>query len=178
MIRKTELHTPRLVLKPLATEHSEAIAALLEDGRVAKTVSNIPFPYTIADAEWFVSHVSGEEAPSIVRAIIRRSDGTIIGCIGVEPKGDDEAEFGYWLGEAYWGEGYATEAAQVIVADAMDRLGMREVRAAVYPRNPASRRVLLKCGLQPAPEGAYPETIQTIRGAIEALEWFVLRRDG
>ncbi len=180
LIRKTTLQTERLVLEPLARKHAAEIAALLGDGRVAETVSSIPHPYTLADAEWFVGHVSNEESPTIVRAIVRRADGALVGCIGLEPKAEAEAEaeFGYWLGERYWGNGYATEAARAVIADAAQRLGFRELRAAAYPRNPASMRVLLKCGLLAAGAGLYPGTVKTIRGGVEPVEWFVLRCDG
>ena len=38
------------------------------------------------------------------------------------PLGDHEAEIGYWLGEDFWGKGYATEAVQSVVAYAFEEL--------------------------------------------------------
>jgi RimJ/RimL family protein N-acetyltransferase len=56
------------------------------------------------------------------------------------------AEIGYWLGEPFWGRGIATAAVAAFTAHAFADLGLRRVFARVLEWNPASARVLEKCG--------------------------------
>ena len=58
------------------------------------------------------------------------------------------AEIGYWLGVKYWGNGYATEAARALIDHTFTELGCEALQAAARVTNPASRRVLEKCGFQ------------------------------
>jgi len=75
--------------------------------------------------------------------------GEIIGWGGlsVDP---DEPEWGLEVSYAFtpgvWGKGYATELVQASLAYAFGPLSAREVHAFAKPDNPASLRVLEKCG--------------------------------
>ena len=75
--------------------------------------------------------------------------GVLAGGIGLLP-GEDihilTAEIGYWLGEPFWGRGLATAAVSAFTAHAFANLGLRRVFARVLDWNPASARVLEKCG--------------------------------
>ncbi len=63
-------------------------------------------------------------------------------------------EIGWRLGRAYWGQGYATEAAAAALADGFGR-GLREVVAFAVPGNIASRRVMEKIGMRHDPAGTF-----------------------
>lgn len=84
------------------------------------------------------------------RHIVRAFDSLVVGSVGFfgppQPAADEvgEAEVGYGLVEEARGHGAATEALQGLLVET-DRLGVR-VRASVAPDNPASIRVLAKCG--------------------------------
>ena len=52
------------------------------------------------------------------------------------------------IGVPYWGNGYATEAARAVIDHAFGELDFEELRAGARVTNPASRRVLEKCGFQ------------------------------
>jgi RimJ/RimL family protein N-acetyltransferase len=69
--------------------------------------------------------------------------GEVIGACGLEA-----AKLGYWIGVPFWGCGYATEAARCLIDHAFDDLGHRVLTASVRISNPASRRVLEKCGFE------------------------------
>jgi [ribosomal protein S5]-alanine N-acetyltransferase len=58
-----------------------------------------------------------------------------------------QADFGYVLHRQYWGQGYATEAAQAIVAWLGSLPGLSRIWATCDTENLASARVLEKCGL-------------------------------
>jgi RimJ/RimL family protein N-acetyltransferase len=53
---------------------------------------------------------------------------------------------GYWLGEAYWGKGLATAALGAFLPWASETFGLSRFIAHVFSSNPASMRVLDKCG--------------------------------
>jgi RimJ/RimL family protein N-acetyltransferase len=65
------------------------------------------------------------------------------------------AELGYWLGVPYWGNGYATEALHAVVDYAFTDLEHDSLQAGARVTNPASRRVLEKCGFQWTGVGLY-----------------------
>ena len=73
--------------------------------------------------------------------------GETIGDVGftwVEP---DVAEIGYFLEYAYWGSGYASEAASAIIKFAFE-LGATRVIATCNVENRASERVMKNCGME------------------------------
>ena len=79
----------------------------------------------------------------------------MIGACGVEPRDGHCLELGYWLGTQYWAQGYATEAARAVIDHAFGDLGFAELQSGARISNPASRRVLEKCGFQWRGVGLY-----------------------
>jgi RimJ/RimL family protein N-acetyltransferase len=67
-------------------------------------------------------------------------DGQVAGNIGCWNDGDRRL-VGYWIGREFWGRGLATRALAALVADEP-----RPLHAWVVATNPASIRVLEKCG--------------------------------
>lgn len=61
-------------------------------------------------------------------------------------------EVGWRLGRAFWGAGYATEAARAAVADGFERLGLGEIVSFTVPANTRSWRVMERIGMHRAPE--------------------------
>ena len=55
-------------------------------------------------------------------------------------------EVGYWIGKAYWGQGYTVEALTAILADQFAREPKLTVWAGYYDGNEQSWRVQQKCG--------------------------------
>ena len=58
------------------------------------------------------------------------------------------ADLGYFLLPSYWGQGYATEAAQVLIAYAFTVLKLHKITAGCDAANGASEQVIKKCGLE------------------------------
>src|SRR5690606_15556735 len=78
-------------------------------------------------------------------------DGEAAGGIGIEP-GEGvyarTARFGYWLAEPHWGKGIMSDAARATVEYVLAHFDLVRLEASVYEWNPASMRVLEKCGFE------------------------------
>lgn len=146
------LETKRLALRAARLEDAKAVAALANDRRIAENTARIPYPYKLADAEQFIAGASkkGEAA-----YLVTLRDGTIVGACGLMFREDDAPEIGYWLGVPYWNRGYATEALHALIDYAFTDLTHDAVQAGARVTNPASRRVLEKCGFQWTGVGLY-----------------------
>jgi len=137
------LATERLVLRAPRLTDVKAIATLANDLRISAMTTRIPHPYSAADAEEFISrvHVDGDLVFAITLA-----RGPLLGLCGIERPPGETPEIGYWLGVPYWGKGYATEAVRAVVAHAFGDTELDALEAGARVSNPASRRVLEKCG--------------------------------
>jgi len=147
------LQTSRLILRPPQPEDAKAIAALANDIRIAQNTTRIPYPYALADAHAWLRTANGKPGEATYLATL--ASGTVIGACGVEPREGRGPELGYWLGTHYWGQGYATEAARAVIDHAFAELGCEELQSGARISNPASRRVLEKCGFQWCGVGLY-----------------------
>jgi RimJ/RimL family protein N-acetyltransferase len=139
------LETERLVLRAPRLEDVKAVAMLANDRRIAENTARIPHPYRLADADDFIATANlGTET---VFLIALRS-GAVIGACGFTQVDRHPPEIGYWLGVKHWGKGYATEAVRAMIDHIFTDLGDEAINAAARVTNPASRRVLEKCGFQ------------------------------
>lgn len=60
----------------------------------------------------------------------------------------NQGEVAYWIGEPYWGRGYATEAAKAILQFAFEEKKLHKVFARYFSTNIASGRVMKKIGME------------------------------
>jgi RimJ/RimL family protein N-acetyltransferase len=145
------LETERLVLRAPRLADVKAIARLVNDRRISENTARIPHPYGVADAEQFLAAVNRQESEATFAIVLK---GEIIGMCGIEPR-EAAAELGYWLGVPYWNRGYATEAVRAVIDHAFGDLEHDALQAGARVSNPASRRVLEKCGFQWTGVGLY-----------------------
>lgn len=131
---------------------------------------DLPDPCTAEAAnEWVgLRRKPGEN----VFAIQLYETGDFIGCVGIKQDGA-LVNLGYWIGRAYWNNGYATEAAWAVVRNART-LGITEVQSEVFVENKASARVLEKLGFQNT--GQIARDIPQ-RGGIRMINTFELTHD-
>ena len=145
------LETERLVLRAPRLADVKAIVRLAGDRRIAENTARIPHPYGADDAEQFLAIVNRQEGEATFAMELR---GELIGMCGVEPR-EGAVEIGYWLGVPYWNHGYATEAVRAVIDHAFGELAHEALQAGARVSNPASRRVLEKCGFQWTGVGLY-----------------------
>lgn len=84
-------------------------------------------------------------------AVIEQRSQVVIGYCGLfffpDLDGETETEIGYRLARSTWGQGYATEAAQVVRNFAFETLNVKRLIALIDPSNVASIRVAEKIGM-------------------------------
>ena len=95
-----EIKTERLVVKKIRNSDKERLVTLLGNSEVLKTLSNVPHPYTINDAEKWLEIVNRHEFKLNIFL-----DDNLIGGVGLSLDEDEFYELGYWLGVDYWGQG-------------------------------------------------------------------------
>jgi RimJ/RimL family protein N-acetyltransferase len=177
------LETPRLFLRWPKIDDGAQLALLAGDRVISEMTGIIPHPYSSDMAARYVGDARrwNSAGTHLKLAIVQRRDpGTLIGMIGLRLTEAGEASIGYWIGKSHWGAGHATEAAQGLVDMAYLFTALERLVASVRVINPASRRVLERCGFQPtgsdflslpAWNGAVPvETYRLTRNLWQSLK--------
>jgi RimJ/RimL family protein N-acetyltransferase len=136
-------------LRPLRINDKFRLAELANNSKIAVNLRDgFPHPYTIEDAEKFIENF-GVQIPQQVFAI--EYDGEYTGNIGLHKATDVyrmSAEIGYFLGEPYWNKGIMTRAVNLICDYGFKNLDIVRIHAGIFEFNPASMKVLEKCGFK------------------------------
>lgn len=119
-------------------------------------------------------HKSVEESREIIRtvfnndttwAIVLRETDEPIGAIGYGPgcdcrlpARDGEPIVGYWVAKPFWNQGICTEALQLMLEHIRTTTHLRSLISGHFVDNPASGRVMEKCGFVPTGETCIDET--------------------
>jgi [ribosomal protein S5]-alanine N-acetyltransferase len=139
-----------VALRPFARDDAPRVQVLAGERAVAETTALIPHPYPDGIAEAWIAAQAQDRAAGCeyTYAITLATDGLLVGAIGLRPSPTEQESVGYWIGRAYWGRGYATAAARAVIALAFSLLDPDLLTASHLARNPASGRVLEKCGFK------------------------------
>lgn len=118
--------------KPAYLEH-------LKEKQIYDQTLAIPFPYTEADADWWINHnieaTLKQDGRSVNWAIRRSDDDSLIGGIGflgLKIGESHVAELGYWLAKPYWNKGVMTEAVKTATEYGFKELGLIRITANVF----------------------------------------------
>ena len=171
------LETARLWLRWPCQADAKAIVRLAGEKAVAEMTARIPHPLQVRDVEDFVLRTRHENAhgKGLNLAITPKGKSrSVIGMVGIGPGLEDGApHLGYWLGVPHWGHGYATEAARAVIDAFFAYTSEGTLTSSARVVNPASRRVLEKCGFAFQGSGlmAFPA-----RGGVFPVDRFRLDR--
>jgi len=149
MSESERLITDRLILRHITLDDAPCVQEHCGNWNVASKLSRVPHPYPDGAArEWIITHAEARaKMTGFPFAIVK--DGSLVGVIGIEAMDIPNAmEVGYWLGEPYWGNGYATEAGQRVVRFAFEELNLVLLQAIYFLDNPASGHTLSKLGFR------------------------------
>lgn len=162
-----------VALRPFAAGDAPRVQLLAGEREVAEPTLLIPHPYPEGAAlQWIDTHTQDRLAGrEYTYAITLAGEDLLVGAIALRPSALDHEHIGFWIGRAHWGHGYATAAARTVVALAFSVLDLERVTASHLARNPASGRVLEKCGLRVLRTESRPH-----RGTVEQVRVLGLTR--
>ena len=145
------IETRRLVLRPITLDDAPAVFVWASDPAVNRYM---PYPLhkSIEDTRAWIASLT-PEMPEF--GFYRKDDGQLIGTGGVGKNEDGVHMLGYNLRRDAWEQGYATEAAQAMLAWAYHSLGVRDFALMHAVLNTASGNVARKCGFQLTHYGQY-----------------------
>lgn len=129
-------------------------AALAENLNNLNVLNNLrdglPYPYTEQDAEEFIRAMLSSDKNNTFAFAITLDD-KAIGSIGAFRQDNihfHTAEMGYYIGEAYWGNGYATSAIKQVCRYVFEHTDIIRIFAEPFSHNIASCRALEKAGFK------------------------------
>ena len=153
-----ELRDNDLLLRHLKPEDAAILAELANNEKISRNLRNaFPHPYTLDHAGDFIKKYS-EHTSIFVFAI--EFKGNYTGNISLSVGSDvycKSAEIGYFIGEKYWNKGIATRAVKLICRFGFENLDINRIYTGIYEYNPASMRVLEKCGF--IQEGVFNKSV-------------------
>lgn len=142
-----ELQGDGFTLRGFYKEDIEALQKHADNPNIpAYLFDRFPSPYTMADAEAFVSRKLGQNP---VTNFVIAIDDQLVGVIGIDFREDIYRKaplLGFWLAEKYWNRGIMTEVVKLVADYAFERLDIVHLPAGVLANNPGSMRVLEKAG--------------------------------
>ncbi len=146
------IETDRLLIRPYTIEDMHFLESLVSDPQVVRFIGNGK-TRTKEGARlffnWNLSHMREDQLFGL-QVLVDKISSEPIGHAGLIPQDVDgvtEIEVGYWIASAYWGMGFATEAAVAFRDIAFERLNEDRIIALIYPDNIASCRVAEKLGM-------------------------------
>ena len=145
------IETVRLRLRPWRESDADALFKYASDPEVGPRAGWPP-------------HRSVEESRSIIREIFSnghtwalelKETAEAVGCMCYYdygesniPIGRNDAELGYWIARPYWNRGLCTEALRAMINWAFNKKGFETLWSDFFVDNPASGKVMLKCGFR------------------------------
>lgn len=150
--------TKRLTLRPPLEVDAEDLQKALSNPQVARNLSAVPQPYTLADAhEWIADNAATQG--KCVYTIHRER---LIGAIGVHApsRTNNQAMLGYWLDEPHWGQGYITEAARAVLSRAFATMSVDEIGCRSIEDNIGSIKVMEKLGFKVTGESEFSSDLR------------------
>jgi ribosomal-protein-alanine N-acetyltransferase len=144
------VETARLRLRPLRVTDAAAVSAMMTPN-VSRWVATWPSPFSVEAATERLTRAiaSNEAGTAFSRIAERKFDDAAMGWLGIAVI--DEAErigsMGYWLGEAFHGQGYLSEILRPFVAAAIAALNLRSLDAGAQIDNAASLAALRRLGM-------------------------------
>lgn len=144
------LQTPRLLLRPLVLEDAEPLQVVFGDPAVMQFGDGVRDLAWIR--EWIKTVIRTQYPIGLgVLAVTIIPDPIPIGFCGlsfypsISPGG--QFEVGFRLGQHYWGQGYATEAATAILRKTFTETKIEKLACLIDPNNWRSIRVAEKLGM-------------------------------
>jgi ribosomal-protein-alanine N-acetyltransferase len=168
----------RVYLRALSLSDLEgSYVSWLNDPDVCRSNSHHVFPYTAAEAETFIRHAQTAR-DRIVLAVVDREKDLHIGNISLQKIDviSRSAEFAVLIGDrGYWGRGFATEAADLIVRHGFEALNLHRIHCGTFATNQGMCRLAATLGFKE--EGRRREAFFKDGEFLDILEFGLLKAD-
>jgi len=145
------IRTERLILRPWRDDDIEPMAAINADPLV---VRHLPGPMTRAETEAMIARKRAHLAKHSFASFAVEAPGVapFIGYVGLQRPNLDAhfmpaVEIGWRLASAYWGKGYATEAARASLRFGFEDLNLDQIVSFTVPANKPSWAVMERIGM-------------------------------
>ncbi len=151
--------TNRLLLRLFQKEDAAEVAKLCNNYNIYKHTLNLPYPYQIDDAVSWIKNHHDNFCEDKLYEFADKTNGRLYGSIALSNNQRFlHGEIAYFIGEVFWGKGFATEAAKAILQFAFTEKHYHKVFARCFLSNAASSKVLQKIGMEK--EGVLKEHVK------------------
>ncbi len=149
IIAQPQLDSDRILIRPFFCSDAPGVQLLAGDRRVSRYTMNIPYPYEDGIAENWIASQKGAWASSqrAEFAVVEKTSERLVGTVGLVDISHNEAELGFWIGVPFWGNGYCTEAATLLLEYGAREMQIVKFTARHLTANPASGKVMEKLGM-------------------------------
>lgn len=149
MANRDVIETKRLLLRRWRKSDAEALYKYASSPDVGPHAGWQPHK-SVEDSAIIISLIFSND---YTWAVVLKETSEPIGTIGYYTQGksniaigENDVEVGYWIGKPHWDKGYCTEALQAIIDYCLNTKGFQTLWADFFVDNPASGRVMEKCG--------------------------------
>ena len=176
--RLPDLETEDLILRKPRIRDAKDIYSYASDPEVARYVLWEPHR-SVSETASFIRDLRGRIRAGCPSSwvVVLRGTGTVIGTVGFVwySAENNAAELGYSFSREYWNHGYATQALRAVIDAVFSSLPLNRLEAQHDVRNPASGRVMQKCGL--TQEGILRGRILNKGEYVDTALYSILRSD-
>lgn len=138
-------------IREWSIDDAARLAEMLNNKKILDNLRDgLPYPYTVSDAEEYITSMLAAEKTKTFAFAITVED-KVVGSIGVfrcDNIHSRTAEMGYYIGEPYWGCGLGTSAVTQVCKYIFGNTDIIRIFAEPFAYNIASCRVLEKAGFQ------------------------------
>ena len=141
---KIELHTENLVIKKPSEKHLKSLIKELNNLNISKWLIEVPYPYSIDDAKYWVKKTKQDQYS--LNIYLKNK---LIGGVSLSNQRENSKwELGYWIGEEYWGNGYAIEACENLISYFFSNTNNSIIYASHMKDNIKSKKIIIKLGFK------------------------------
>ena len=139
-----ELHTNNLVIKKPSENHLNSLIKELNNWNISKWLIEVPYPYSIDDAKYWVKKTKQDQYS--LNIYLKNK---LIGGVSLSNQRENSKwELGYWIGEEYWGNGYAIEACENLISYFFSNTNNSLIYASHMQDNIKSKKIIINLGFK------------------------------
>ena len=139
-----ELHTNNLIIKKPSEKHLNSLIKELNNWNISKWLIEVPYPYTVDDAKYWVKKTKQDQYS--LNIYLKNK---LIGGVSLSNQRENSKwELGYWIGEEYWGNGYAIEACENLISYFFSNTNNSIIYASHMKDNIKSKKIIIKLGFK------------------------------